>query len=74
MTEQPQRPQVDLSPRRLLSVAFMTVLAIAVFVFALVATEPNGWMWFFGILMLGSALAFWVAYALYLWKRRNTRQ
>ncbi|EHK87567.1 hypothetical protein ACWGRK_15480 [Saccharomonospora azurea] len=71
MTEQPQRPQVDLSRRRLVSVALMTVLGIAVFVFAMATTEPNWMMWFFGILMLVSALAFWVTYAFYRLKRRD---
>ncbi|EHR61283.1 hypothetical protein [Saccharomonospora cyanea] len=74
MTEQPQRPQVDLSRRRLLSVALMTVVGIAVFVIAMVTTEPNWMMWFFGILMLASALAFWVTYALYRLKQRDTGQ
>lgn len=74
MTEQPQRPQVDLSRRRLVSVALMTVLGIAVFVFAMATTEPNWMMWFFGILMLGSALAFWVTYLLYRIKQRKRGQ
>ncbi len=72
MTGQPQRPQVDLSRRRLVSVALMTVVGIAVFVIAMVTTEPNWMMWFFGILMLASALAFWVTSALYRLKQRNT--
>lgn len=50
----------------------MTVLGIAVFVFAMATTEPNWMMWFFGILMLVSALAFWVTYAFYRLKRRDT--
>lgn len=74
MTEQPQRPQVDLSRRRLVSVALMTAVGIAVFVIAMVTTEPNWMMWFFGILMLASALAFWVTYALYRIKQRNAGQ
>ncbi len=72
MTEQPQRPQVDLSRRRLLSVAFTTVVGVAVFVIAMVTTEPNWMMWFFGILMMVSALAFWVTYALYRIRQRGT--
>ncbi len=52
----------------------MTVVGIAVFVIAMVTTEPNWMMWFFGILMLTSALAFWVTYALYRLKQRNTGQ
>lgn len=50
----------------------MTVLGIAVFVFAMATTEPNWMMWFFGILMMVSALAFWVTYALYRIRQRGT--
>lgn len=71
MTERPQRPTVDLSRRRLVSVALLTIVGITLFVVALLTTEPNWMMWFFGILMLLSALAFWTTYGIYLHKRRN---
>ncbi|MEY7970757.1 hypothetical protein AB8O38_02020 [Saccharomonospora xinjiangensis] len=74
MAEQPQRPEADLSRRRLVSVALMTVVGVGVFVVAMLTTEPNWMMWFFGILMLGSALAFWVTYLLYRIKQRKRGQ
>ncbi|WP_040922320.1 hypothetical protein [Saccharomonospora xinjiangensis] len=74
MAEQPQRPEADLSRRRLVSVALMTVVGVGVFVVAMLTTEPNWMMWFFGILMLASALAFWVTYLLYRIKQRKRGQ
>jgi len=53
------------------SVALLTIVGITLFVVALLTTEPNWMMWFFGILMLLSALAFWTTYGIYLHKRRN---
>ncbi|CAM3017872.1 hypothetical protein SAXI111661_14425 [Saccharomonospora xinjiangensis] len=52
----------------------MTVVGVGVFVVAMLTTEPNWMMWFFGILMLGSALAFWVTYLLYRIKQRKRGQ
>ncbi|OQO94772.1 hypothetical protein [Saccharomonospora piscinae] len=70
MTGRPQRPTVDLSRRRLISVALMTAVGLTIFVVAMFTTEPNWLMWFFGVLMLLSALAFWTTYVVYRRRKR----
>ncbi len=65
------QPAELFSTRRLVSVALMTVLGLAVFVFALVSTEPNWVLWIFGGLMVFSALTFWSLYALHHLRSRR---
>lgn len=70
MTEQPKRPEVNLSRQRLVSVALMTVVGLGLFIYAIATTDPSWIMWAFGVLMLLSALAFWTTYIIYLRKKR----
>ncbi|MBK1782753.1 twin-arginine translocation signal domain-containing protein [Prauserella cavernicola] len=56
-------PGADLSRRQLLAMASMTVLACVLFVVMLVSFEPSPVLWLCSALMLGSAVAFWVGYA-----------
>ncbi|MFC4003576.1 hypothetical protein ACFS2C_17390 [Prauserella oleivorans] len=50
-------------PRRVVrGMAVLTAVAVALFVMMVAMYEPNGGMWFFGCVMLLSAVAFWAAY------------
>lgn len=74
MTGQPEQPTVDLSRRRLLSVAALTVLGIVLFGIAITTTEADWMVWALGLVMIGSSIAFWTAYGLYRHRQRTARR
>ncbi|WP_199432501.1 hypothetical protein [Qaidamihabitans albus] len=62
----------NFTQRQVRAVAVMTILGLAMFAVILLRAEPDWTLWFFGGLMVLSALAFWTSYLLQ--RRRQARR
>lgn len=70
MQQSGQTTEPVVPTQRLWAFALMTIVGLATFAVALLSTEPHWFLWLCGGLMVASAAAFWISYAVLRWHQR----